>query len=264
MTADTDTPRMGLHETFEAMHQLLRWEVTPAEASAMLGCEESRIALYPEFVLDHVRNILVKNFSALASLFSAEEWEGIVREYFRTNPPDHYEMNANAARFPAFLHQIAEQGRFGIGEFHLELAELEWLEWLAFSSPKEIPGPAEIREPVLNPTLTVLELNFPVVEYLRSWQEERTRGFPGGVPPIPEEKNRGIVFIFRHPRTHEAVEQRATDPELFAFKVIHEAIPLNQASEEAQISLSEAESLLLDVEKTGVIILPRSRPKAEK
>lgn len=264
MTADAEPPRMSLHETFEAMHRLLRGEITPAEASARLGCEESRLALYPEFVLEHVRNILVKNFPALAGLLAAEDWEEIVREYFRTNPPDHYEMNANAARFPGFLHQLAEQGRFGIGEFHLELAELEWLGWLAFSSPKRIPLPAEVREPVLNPTLTVLELNFPVVEYLRSWEEERARGFPGGVPPVPEEKNGGIVFVFRHPGTHEAVEQRATDPGLFAFKVVHEGIPLDQAAEEAQIRRSEAESLLLDAEKTGFIVLPRSRSKAEK
>jgi len=258
MTADTGKPRMSLHETFEAMHRLLRGEITPAEAAARLGCEEARIALYPEFVLDHVRDVLQKNFSALVSLFSAEQWEVIVREYFRTNPPDHYEMNANAARFTGFLHQMAEQGRFGIGEFHLELAEVEWLEWVAFSSPKRIPGPAEIEEPILNPTLTVLELNFPVAEYLRTWEEERAKGFPGGVPQVPEEEKGGIVFVFRHPGTHEAQVRRASDPELFAFKVIHEGIPLAQAAEEARIGLPEGEAILARAERTGFVILPYS------
>jgi hypothetical protein len=256
MTADADTRRMSLHETFEAMHRLLRWEITPAEASARLGCEESRIALYPEFVLDHVRNILVKNFSALASLFSAEEWEGIVREYFRTNPPDHYEMNANAARFPGFLHQVAEQGRFLIGEFHLELAEVEWLEWVTYSSPKRIPLPAQIEQPILNPTITVLELNFPVAEYLRTWEEELAKGFPEGVPQAPEKEQGGIVFVFRDPRTHEAVVWTATDPQLFAFKVVQDAIPLAQAAEEARIGLPEAEAILASAEKIGFVILP--------
>jgi hypothetical protein len=248
---------MSLQETFEAMHRLLRWEITPAEASARLGCEEGRIALYPEFVLDHVRNILEKNFSALASLFSADEWDGIVREYFRTNPPDHYEMNANAARFPGFLHRMVEQGRVGIAEFHLELAEVEWLEWVAFSSPKKIPGPAEIEEPILNPTLTVLELNFPVAEYLRTWEGERAKGFPGGVPPVPEGEKGGIVFVFRHPGTHEAHVLRARDPELFALKVVQEAIPLNQAAEEARIGPPEAEAILVGAERMGFVILPR-------
>lgn len=262
MTTDAGRTRMTLHETFETMHRLLRREITPAEASTRLGCEESRIALYPEFVLDHVRNVLVKNFTSLAGLCSAEDWEGIVKEYFRTNPPDHYELNANAARFPAFLQSLAEQGRFGLGEFHLELAEVEWLEWEVFSSPKEIPLPQEIREPVLNPTLAVLELKYPVVEYLRTWERGKARGFPAGVPPVPEEEDGGIVFVFRHPGTHEAVVQRATDPELFGFKVVHESIPLNQAAEEAHISLSEAESLLLDAAAKGLVILPHSRPEA--
>ena len=250
---------MTLYETFEVMHGLLRWEITPAEASTRLGCEESRIALYPEFVLEHVRSILAKNFAALAGLFSAEDWEEIVREYFRTHPPDHYEMNANAARFPAFLAQLAEQERFGIAEFHLELAELEWLEWVAFSTPKRIPAPAEIWDPMLNPTLTVLQLNFPVAEYLGRWEEERERGFPDGVPPVPKEKDGGMVFVFRHPKTHRAVVKRATDPDLFALKVVYESIPLNQAAEEARIRPSEAEALLLNAEKTGFVLLPLVR-----
>ena len=258
MTADAGEPRRSLHETFQTMHRLLRREITAAEAAAGLGCEESRIALYPEFVLAHVRDILAKNFSALAGLIPAEDWEGVVREYFRTNPPDHYEMNANAARFPGFLHRMAEQGRFGIGEFHLELAEVEWLEWVAFSSPKRIPAPAEIEEPTLNPTLSVLKLNFPVAEYLNAWEEARAGGFPAGCPSVPEEQGGGIVFVFRHPGTHEAHVRRATDPELFAFKVVQGAIPLAQAAEGARIGLAEAEALLLDAERTGLIILPRS------
>jgi len=240
------------------MHSLLRREMTPAEASARLGCEESRITLYPEFVLEHVRNILAKNFTVLAGLFPPEEWEGIVREYFHTHPPDHYEMNANAARFPAFIHRLAGEGRFGIGAFHQELAEMEWQEWLAFSSPRRIPAPEDLGAPALNPTLTVLELSFPVVEYSDRWEEERVNGFPNGVPPVPGEKDPGIVFVFRHPRSQEAVVIRAADPHLFVFKVVHDAIPLDRAAPEAGIDLPGAESLMVDAEKTGLIILPRS------
>ncbi len=260
MTSDGVEPRMTLRETFETMHRLLRREITPAEASARLGCEEDRIALYPEFVLDHVRNILVKNFPALASLFSSEEWEGIVREYFAAHPPDHYEMNANAARFPAFLHQMAEKGRFGILEFHLELAEVEWLEWTAFASPEKIPLPEEIREPMLNPTLTVLELKFPVVQYLRTWSRERARGFTGGVPPVPGEARGGIAFVFRHPGTHEAVVRETTDPDLFALKVVYESIPLERAAEEAHISVLQAKALLHHAQKAGFVLLPVVSP----
>jgi len=254
-TADAGKTRMSLDETFQTMHRLLRWEITPAEAAARLGCPESRIRPYPESVLDHVRNILAKNFPALASLFSTEVWEKMVLEYFRRYPPHHYEMNANAARFPEFLHSMAEEGRFGIGEFHLELAAVEWMQWVVFSSPEKIPVPGEIRGLLVNPTLAVLQLSFPVADYLRRWEEESAKGFPRGVPPVPEEEDGGIVFVFRHPGTHEPVVQRATDPELFAFKVAHESIPLPQAAEEARISLREAESMLSSAGKAGFILL---------
>jgi hypothetical protein len=256
MADAADTHRMTLHGVFQTMHRLLRGEITPADASTMLGCEESRIALYPEFVLDHVRNILVKDFPVLASLFSTEEWEAIVRQYFQTHPPDHYEMNANAARFPAFLQQMEEEGRLGIGEFHVELAEVEWQEWVIFSSPEKMPVSAEIRDRVLNPTLTVLELNFPVVEYLNIWEERRAKGFSEGVPPVPETSDGEIVFVFRHPSKHETVVQKATDSLLFVFKVVHDNVPLNEAAEEAQIGPPEAESMLMSAEEMGLIILP--------
>ena len=247
---------MTLREVFQTMHRLLRREISPAEASARLGCEEARIAPYPEFVLDHVRDILLKNFSVLAGLFAAEEWEAIVREYFQAHPPDHYERNANAAHFPSFLHAMAREGHFGIGEFHLELAEVEWQEWVAFSSPKRIPLSTEIQGPALNPTLTVLDLDFPVVTYMRIWEKERATGFPHGVPPVPGEKNGEIAFVFRHPQRQEAVVQRTRDTDLFAFKVIHDGIPLHQAAEEAGIDLSEARAILRDAEVTGLVILP--------
>ena len=255
MTSDVVKPRTNLYETFETMHRLLRREIAPGEAAARLGCPESRIALYPEFVLDHVRNILGKNFRVLASLLPSEAWEKIVMEYFRTTPPDHYEMNANAARFPEFLERMAGEGRFGIGRFHLELAEVEWLQWVVFSSPGRIPRPGAIRGFLVNPTLVVLELAFPVADCLTRWEQQDAMGFPQGVPAVPEEKDGGIVFIFRHPGTHEAVVKRATDPMLFAFKVAHENTPVDQAAEQARISRGEAESLLSSAVEAGFILL---------
>ncbi len=256
MTTSAELPRLSLRDTMWVVHQLLRGEISAAEASEQLGNDESRLAIYHRFVSGHVRNVLEKNFAVLVSLFPKQVWDMIVPEYFRSHPSDSYELNANGAQFPRFLSQWADDPRFGITGFHLELAELEWREWVVYSTLKSIPSPEEIDAPVLNPTLIVMELEYPVVEYVFLWREEQAKGFPDGVPAIPETENPGVVFLFRHPTTHNPVLRRARDPMLFAFKVVHDAIPLEEAVAAAGITVEDGEALLCDAADQGLVILP--------
>lgn len=256
MTSPNETPRLSLRDTMWIVHQLLRGEISAAEASQQIGNDESRLAVYHRFVSGHVRNVLEKNFAVLVSLFPKQAWDSIVPEYFRSHPSDSYELNANGAQFPRFLSQWADDPRFGITDFHLELAELEWREWVVYSTLKEIPSPDEIEAPTLNPTLIVMQLEYPVVEYVFRWRDEQEGGFPDGVPPIPEEKNPGVVFLFRHPSTHNPVIRRARDRMLFAFKVVHDAIPLEDAAQAAGIAVEDGESMVRDAADEGLVILP--------
>ena len=59
--------------TMETMHKLLRGEMAATEAARILGAPVERVAIYQDFVRNHIRNALAKNYEVLADLLPGRD-----------------------------------------------------------------------------------------------------------------------------------------------------------------------------------------------
>jgi hypothetical protein len=243
-------------ETVELMHQLLRGQITPEEAATRFGAPVERVAIYQEFVKNHVKNALEKNYAVLARLLPADLWGQLLSDYFQQHPPWDYELNANAGQFRDFLRERVTNKSPGLHAFHVELAELEWQEWLAFSSADEIPAPSALDKPAVNPTLAILEFDYPVSKFVDAWREARRQAQP--LPQQTPEKSRERVFLFRDPLDHLPVFYKADDSLLFAFKLAYEETGIQEAASLSGLSADTVGQLLKQAAHIGLLVLPET------
>ena len=245
--------KITMRESMELFHKLLTGEVTPRQAAEQSGNPVERVAIYRRFVDNHLRAILEKNFVVLCQLLSGPVWDRLVKEYFISHPPRAFEINANAERFPAFLESLVQENDPDINEFHVELAELEWREWQVYASTEDMPQAGELEIPVLNPTLTILDFEHPVLSFAMMWREAvRTKTLPPAVPKPHKE----LVFVLRHPETLNAVAHIVDDELLFAFKVVYEEMSIPRAAQESGASVTRIQQVLNRAAGAGVVILP--------
>jgi len=243
----------SFHDSMETVHQLLRGDLSPGEAAQKLGAPENRIGIYQQFIRGHIDNILEKNFSALKQIIPSDTWSTITTRYFKEFPAQHFELNENAADFPDYLAKIVDSREFNLTAFHVELAQLEWVEFEAYASEIDIPWTSEILRPTLNPTLTILQFDYPTataLDHIRSLDDNESFE----VPAASAAPN--VTFVYRNPKTHEAMILKADDNILFAFKIVHDEISVEEAAATAGINISVAETLLKQAAETGLILLP--------
>ncbi len=201
----------ALQATF---HRVLRGDDAVEAGAAALGCDPRRLAIYRDFVRGHVQTALDKNFVVTRELL-APVWPALSDAYFRDVPPGHWELNAAAESFPAWLE--TQVGRHeGLLPFHVDLASFEWEEFAAYAHPAEMP--AHPTAPAPNPTAAVLQLAHPVAGFVKAWNAGRREP-----PPAPLATPQ-LTFLFRHPRTGRVMYQVATDDLLFALKVAAEGL----------------------------------------
>lgn len=249
----SDAGRVPFRESMTIMHQLLRQEISAEVAAERFGVPVERIAIYRDFVRNHIANALAKNYEVLASTLSEELWEELVSAYFQAYPALAFELNANAEQFREFLAGPGRTLSAELGDFHLELAELEWFEWHVYSVRDDIPEPSGVSQPTLNPTLIILECNYPVADYVLAWR--RTVRSGGDVPPVPE-PGAQRVFVYRDPDSLLAMFTVANDRLLFALKVAHEGISLAEAAAAAGVDIEVAEEVMREAAEDGLVLLP--------
>lgn len=245
--------RLGFRQSVDVMHRLLRGEISPEQGAETLGAPTERVAIYQQFVRLHVRNTLEKNYSILSQLLSGPTWDKLVEDYFSQFPPWDYELNANAERFRELLQQQA-QGSGDVQPFHLELAELEWHEWLAFSAQQQIPHRQSLDAPTVNPTLTILEFAYPVSRFVDAWRAARDAGqeLPRELPQVDSER----VLLFRDPEDNLPVFYQADDGLLFAFKMAYEGTSIEDAAAVSGLPEDAVAKLLQQGARLGLILLP--------
>jgi hypothetical protein len=251
----TNERHPGFTGVMEAVHRALRGEVDVGQAAGDLGVSGSRLALYAGFVRQHVRTAVEKNHSVLAALLRGPTWEALVDGYFRTHPPKSYELNAAAEGFRAFLAAEEEAGRHGMAPFHLELAELEWQEWVAYAHPDCTPLPAEVTQPTLNPTLRILRFDHAVAAFVEAWRGAEREGREDR-PAVPDAPAPETVLVFREPASELAFFYRATDALLFALKVAADGLDVQGAASVAGLPKSRVRDLLDRAADIGLIVLP--------
>jgi DNA-directed RNA polymerase specialized sigma24 family protein len=237
----------------ETMHKLLRGEMPPAEAARILGAPVERVAIYQHFVRSHISNALLKNYEVLADLLPDAEWEALVESYFKAYPALEFELNANARQFCAYLAEVGHDVGPFLTEFHREVAQLEWSEWLVYSTREEIPSFSEVTEPILNPTLIILEFTHPVGSFVDAWRQAKRHG--DSRPSIPGSEQQR-VFVLREPTSLLAMFLPASDRHLFAFKMVHEGVSIPDAAQMAGADEATVRSILTDAADAGLVILP--------
>ncbi len=242
-----------LDDAFGAVHAVLRGDQVPQTVAAQVGLDPVRMAFYADAVYSHVREVLEKDFCALAAVLGPSRFEPLVREYFEIRPFDAFELNENAAAFRDLLARCASEGRHGVTDFHVELAEVEWQEFVVYVSPEVIPHPSQVQAPTLNPTLVILQLDHGANDFLDAWRD----GAQGDVlPPIPDQPVPKTLFVLRHPETENVLFVAADEALLFALKVAHDGLTVSAAAEEAALPIQTVQSIYQSAADWGVVVLP--------
>ncbi len=169
----------------------------------------SRVAIYGDFVRNHVRSTLEKLYPLVRGAVGPERWDELVRAYDGTRPARHFEMNQLGEGFPTFLADVAVAR--GLPEFVPALARFEWADWAVYASEESIPERVERLTP--NPTLTVLQHAFRLYPYITA------KG--AGQAPEPGEE---LLLLWRHPESLRTWFMAANDRALLVLKMAVEGL----------------------------------------
>lgn len=243
----------SLKDLAETVHATLRRELAPGVAAARLGVDPARLAIYRGFVHDHVTGILDKLYPYVRAHVGPEPWAELVAAYFREVPARHWELNACGQPFPSWLDaRIAAGDAPGVHPFHVALAELEWEQFAVYMHEATVPEPADLDAPALNPTLSLLELAYPVVRFVVDHPEVESV-----TPDVPvPAADRHLALLFRRPGTWRVAYYQGSDDLLFALKVVHEQIPLAMAADAAHQPVEVAQAALDHAIAIGLVVAP--------
>jgi hypothetical protein len=235
------------HRGVASMRAMLLDEASVESLALAWAQPVERVAIYRTMVAAHSRTAIEKNYRSMPALFSPARWDELVTGYYAQHRPWCFELNENAAQFPEYLEHLRSAGASDISVAHVELARLEWAEWNAFSTAVEIPNSVAL--PALNPTLHILENQYPVAAFLSACHEDDSLALPD--TPAPE-----ICFVFRSPRS-ELHQTLVADPELLlAFKIVHDGLEFGTAARLAGISIDDLVAVLARAQRLGLVLLP--------
>jgi uncharacterized protein len=219
---------MSLDATQRTLHALFRDEATVDEVAARVGTSAARLRVVRRMIRGHVRGALQKCFPCVRAHLSPEAWEELVAGYYAAHPPASFELNHAAAAFPDHLARAIAGGEAHDATLaHAELALLEWEALATYLAPDTEHDP-DVRFRV-NPTLSLLSLDFEVVEVLTAWDGGAVNP-PPGLPTSPMPASR-IALIWRHPRRHRVRYRWANHDLLFALKIASEGLDPAEAAE---------------------------------
>ncbi len=238
-----------LRELERAVHQLLRQERPLGEVAQELGVDVRRLGVYRGFIRTHVAKALDKSFEDTRTLFTPAQWVELSDRFFAERPPSHWELSRTAEPFPAWL---AEQSDPWICPFAVAHARYEWEQWVAYVHPADVPEPAAVEAPVLNPTLSILELPLPVVWASR--QHDEHGEWPAPLPTPADGAQ--MVLLFRKGGTYRINAWSATDDLLFALKVAYAGLDPSAAAVEAGLDLGAARAAWGHAIEIGLVIAP--------
>lgn len=134
--------------------------------------DKSGVELYASLLNYGHQDVISSIFPFCAKLLH-KHWEEIVDDYLEEYPPNHYNLNRSAERFPEYLdrHQPKLKKRF---PYIVELADYEWLE-LELLEKDAIPPQSELETlespeqfadyaPIVNPALALRRYNYSIMK----------------------------------------------------------------------------------------------------
>ncbi len=162
--------------------------------------DEKGIRLYAELLRIGHQDLMASVFPGCASLIG-DQWPQTVDDYLEHYPPDHYNLNRAAQRFPQYLAAFGERflRRY---PFLVELADYEWLELELIEHPGVVmtcphqplasPEQFERWRPVVNPVLVVRRYRYPITGIVEQLAEGLA--LPDDLAPAP-----ATVIVYRDP-----------------------------------------------------------------
>ncbi|MFC1610253.1 putative DNA-binding domain-containing protein [Myxococcota bacterium] len=257
--ADTPTPNRAGETMMEAMrtlHEVLRGAIPASEGARRLDVDETRLAAYQRFVKAHIESVLEKNYTTFKAVIGVDVWRRLVDQFFERYPADDYELNACVRNFPEYVAHLAEEQKHGLGEVHVELVDFEQREFAVYADEVEIPAPDELTAPVINPTINILQVSYPIGSFVSQWRAWED-GRASEPPAVPKESEAETVFVLRHPKSLRHVYVTANDVLLFAFKVVHDDLTVDQAAARARTAVGDVTTALREAKRVGLVILPQ-------
>ena len=244
-------PSSDLKTTMNIMDKLLRGELSSEELSKIWSKQNpKRLAIYQDFVFDHVKSLLEKNFSSVFSQLSQNNWEEICKKYFKSHGPKHWNLNSACDDFPDFLDHLSKNKDYGIKTFFPELALLELEELKVYFLDLKIATPSEIKCLTLNPSLSIINVEHSISQ----WMDCYRQGIENLSDPLMEAET---LFIFRHPKNHLAYFYKVDNEFALAFNCAHQQKNCcNEISEMLGVSILETRKFLEKFEDLGLILIP--------
>jgi hypothetical protein len=237
---------MTLEATCRAIHDTVRENRSVAEVARELGVDERRLDIYRSMVRGHVYTALSANYDVLAGVLGEPLFDALYEAYLVAHPPSSWALNQAASAFPEFLATAYDAGRAGLVPFHGALAEFEWALYEVGVDPAE---PEASERPTLNPTLAVLQTDYPVVPFVLAWQR-------GEGPAVPEPEAT-LSLVFQRPATGRAAFYNGSGDLLFALKMVHDGMDVATAAEASGHPTDVVEGLLAAAIDIGLVIAAR-------
>ena len=154
-------------ELRQAQLQLAAHLRDPARAEPPPGVEERRLQVYRDLVFNNIEGFLRKGFPVLHSLYSADSWRALVRDFIREHPSRSPYFLEISQEFLAWLMQSRAPAP-GDPPFMRELAHYEWVELALDVAEDELPpavdAPADPGQArlLLSPLAWLLAYAWPV------------------------------------------------------------------------------------------------------
>lgn len=173
--------------------------------SVTFACEIDKdgVRLYGSLIR-HGRQDLMRSIYPHCARLLGKNWEGIVDDYVKECPPDHFNLNRVARRFSEYLGSHMEQFKKRF-PYLQELADYEWLELelLEIDVPISIEPAVQLSKPesftdfapVTNPVMAVREYEYPIYKIVE--QLETSKRLPRNVTA-----GKSFVAVYRDPRSN--------------------------------------------------------------
>jgi len=147
---------------------------------------------------------VMRSIYPLCAKLLGKNWDKIVDDYLSTHPPDHFNLNRTAKRFPIFAQSNLSQYKAKF-PYLAELADYEWIEMeileIEAGAPKsdlenlERPEHFTDYRPIVNPAMIMRHYQYPIIaiaERIEASKHKPTKVKPG----------ESDVVVFRSPETH--------------------------------------------------------------
>jgi hypothetical protein len=193
------------------------------------------------------------------------KWSSVVDDYLLRFPPDHHNFNRLCCKLSEYL-ELYGSAYLKRYPFLIELADYEWIELEKLEQDTDIPvyaheplsTPEQIAtlHPVRNPTLTIRDYRYNVIEISEILDEDEK--LPRTVKP-----ERTLVAIYRHPSSHrcrfyEVGDATAQILDLMQNKITYQSLIPIVVSLTPELAPQEAVSQFLDLieelQEMGILV----------